>query len=85
MIAYRGETERVHLYSECRNVLLLELAGNVTLDEGGLERAVSTHNANLKLLRIAGYLSSTTITDKHQLEGWNAGCCFGHDRVCDVG
>jgi hypothetical protein len=49
VIAYRGETERVNFYSECRNVLLLELAGNVTLDEGGLEMALSIHNAKLEL------------------------------------
>lgn len=84
MIAYRGETERVDLYSECRNVLLLKLASNVTLDEGGLEMAVNTHDAKLKL-GIAGYLASTTITNKNKLEGWDARCCFCHGRVCDVG
>jgi hypothetical protein len=45
VIAYRGETERMDLYSECRNVLLLELASNVTLNEGGLEMVVNTHDA----------------------------------------
>lgn len=47
VIPYRGETERVDLYSEGRDVFLLELASDVTLDEGGLDMAVSTHDANL--------------------------------------
>ena len=85
VIAYRGETEGVDLYTKCRNVLLLELAGNVTLDEGGLVMAVSIHDAKLEMMGIVGYLASTTVTNKHQLEGWNARCCFCHDRVCDGG
>jgi hypothetical protein len=35
-ITYGGEAERVNLDSECRNVLLLELSGQMALDEGSL-------------------------------------------------
>lgn len=44
---YRGETERVDLYSEGRDVFLLEFASDVTLDEGGLDMAISIHDATL--------------------------------------
>lgn len=33
---YRAESERVNLNTESRNVLLLELSSQMTLDEGGL-------------------------------------------------
>jgi hypothetical protein len=33
---YGGEAERVHLDTEGRNVLLLELSGQMALDEGRL-------------------------------------------------
>jgi hypothetical protein len=36
-VSYGGEAERVNLYSESRNVLLLELASKMALDEGGLQ------------------------------------------------
>lgn len=36
--AYGGESERVHLNTEGGNVLLLKLASQVALDEGGLSR-----------------------------------------------
>jgi hypothetical protein len=39
MGAYGGEAERVDLDSQCGHVLLLELARQMALDEGGLERA----------------------------------------------
>jgi hypothetical protein len=35
-VTYGGETEWVHLDTEGRNVLLLELAGQMTLDKGRL-------------------------------------------------
>lgn len=34
--AYGGEGERVHFDTESRDILLLELASQVALDEGGL-------------------------------------------------
>lgn len=34
--AYRGEAEWVNFDTECSNILLLELASQMTLDEGGL-------------------------------------------------
>jgi hypothetical protein len=34
---YGGEAERVDFDTECRNVLLLELSGQMALDESGLE------------------------------------------------
>lgn len=35
-MTYGSETERVNFDTECRNVLLLELSSQVTLNEGGL-------------------------------------------------
>lgn len=37
-MTYGGEAERVDLDSERRNVLLLELAGQMALDEGRLAK-----------------------------------------------
>lgn len=34
--AYGGESQRVHLDTESSDILLLELASQVALDEGGL-------------------------------------------------
>jgi len=80
--AYRGEAERVNLYSEGCNILLLEFAGDVALNEGGLVIMVSIW-ATSKLC--IPYLASTTITNKHELEGWDAGCCgVCHSVVCVV-
>jgi hypothetical protein len=39
--AYGGEAERVDFDTERRNVLLFELAGQVALDKGGLQRGGS--------------------------------------------
>ena len=36
-LPYRGEAQRVHLYTQCCDVLLLELSGQMTLDEGSLQ------------------------------------------------
>jgi hypothetical protein len=53
VVAYRRETERVDFYTEGGNVFLLKLAGDVTLDEGGLERAVSSHDTNMMTCAIS--------------------------------
>jgi hypothetical protein len=39
-ITYCGEAERVDLNSERRNILLLELSGQMALDEGRLRHVV---------------------------------------------
>jgi hypothetical protein len=41
--SYGGEAERVDLYSKSRNVLLLELASKMALDEGRLRRLKSQY------------------------------------------
>jgi len=48
----RAESKRMNFNTECRNVLLLELSSQMTLDECGL--------------------SSSSITDKHELESGDA-------------
>lgn len=56
--AYGGETERVNFDSEGRNVLLLELSSQVTLNEGGLSKAqiVSFKAPDVNRSCIAGLL-----------------------------
>lgn len=95
---YGGETERVNLYTEGSDVLLLELAGKMALDEGGLYVVWSVRFVICKISRgpriskrvpdrkapkqiIEGkisYLSSSTVTDKHELEGGDGSCSFSH-------
>jgi hypothetical protein len=85
--------------TESRNVLLLKLAGQMTLHEGRLEggwvskgcaenwmswlgktgKQGSTANAVLGRA-MAIYLSSSAITDKHQLECGDVGSYFRHDE-----
>lgn len=36
IMTYRGETERVDLYTKCGNVFLFEFTSKMALDEGGL-------------------------------------------------
>jgi hypothetical protein len=71
------------LDSECRNILLLKLASNVTLDEGGLPIVVSILGDHPTFELRTLYLASTSITDKHKLEGWDTRCRgFSHGVVC---
>ena len=101
---YGGESERVDFDTERRNVLLLELSGQMTLDEGGLGAGLSVNVLWLGRMQAlltahppqwAGcyrnrmqngmaYLSSTTVTDKHELEGRAAGLggSLGHGVGC---
>jgi len=77
----------VNLYTERGNVFLLELASQVTLDEGGLNVG---NNVSLAMIIVGApgrsevpthekpYLASTTITDQNELEAGNVSCCFSH-------
>ena len=78
-VTYRGEAKWVDFDTECGDVLLLELSGQVTLDEGGLLTGLLAlpslmqlkveARCCLLLLRSLTHLASTAITDQHELEG----------------
>ena len=54
-MTYGGEGERVDLNTEGCDVLLLELSGQVTLDEGGLERGdMSAEASHGRAAKLAG-------------------------------
>jgi hypothetical protein len=76
----------VDLYSERRNVLLLELACDVALDEGGLPIVVSILGDRPTFEIRTVYLAGTSISNKHKLEGWDTRCrSFSHGVVCVMG
>jgi hypothetical protein len=61
----------MNLNAQGRDVLLLELPGKMSLDEGGLDSSLVCAHHNL-LLEMDPDLSGATIANKHQLECWDA-------------
>jgi hypothetical protein len=70
-------------YSQGCNVLLLKFTGDVALDEGGLPIPVSILGKVGTFIYEFLYLSSTSVANKHKLEGGDARCRgFCHSVVC---
>jgi len=59
------ENQRVHLHSKCGHVLLFELAGHVTLDEGRLSGAAIADEHALECGYILTFLSHPARTIDH--------------------
>lgn len=70
LMIYRCEAQRMNLDAQGRDVLLLELASQMSLDEGGLDLSLVCGYRYL-ISDIYSDLSGTSITDEHQLECWN--------------
>ena len=50
--SYGGEAKRVDFYTQSRNILLLELSGDVALDEGGLQKLLSQHSFSIAMIQL---------------------------------
>jgi hypothetical protein len=80
---YGGEAERVHLDTERRDVLLLELARQMALDKGRLRAVLACRLSRVRARASAQtaeetHLSSAAVADKHQLEGGYVAGSFSH-------